>query len=80
MATLHELDVDADGGTVTRHPDSDVPDCGFEAYVERDWTGESVARPSRWDFVRREMDGGGIDWLGTRLDTPPPLAAQGGES
>lgn len=79
MAELHELDIDTQGGVVTRHPDDDVPDCGFEAYVERDWTGETVPRPSNWNFVRRPLEDGGVDWLGTRLDTPPPLTAQGGE-
>lgn len=67
----HRLDVAANGALTTAHPPFDVEACGFEDYVQRDWTGDSVPRPSSWDFVRRTDDEtGAVDWFGSRLDTP----------
>lgn len=69
MDTLgHTLDLDA--STVsTEHPVDDVEGCGFDEYVDRDWSGENAPRPSRWEFIRRADDETGkVEWLGTRLD------------
>lgn len=67
----HTLVIDSGGATDVAHPESDADECGFEAYVERDWGPESNSRwrPSRWEFILRTDDEtGATDWLGTRTD------------
>lgn len=64
----HVLDVDSEGDVEMTHPENDVEECGFHDYVERDWRGDGVPRPSRWGFIRRTDDAGTVNWLGSRLD------------
>jgi len=65
----HLLDIDADGVTTATHPEDDVQDCGFDAYVAADWEGPTVPRTSRWEFLRSETTAG-VVWSGTRVDQP----------
>jgi hypothetical protein len=66
---MHRLDIADDGTTTVTHPDVDIEDCGFSAYVAADWEGPGVPRPSSWAFTRTENTGG-VVWSGTRLDPP----------
>lgn len=67
----HLLAIAENGDRTITHPETgDIPECGFDAYVERDWMGEGLPRPSRWEFIRRTNDETNhVDWLGRRLDS-----------
>lgn len=67
----HVEPVAEDGKTTTTHPEQDVQGCEFDAYVERDWQGPTVPRPSHWTFIRRVHEDGFVDWLGQRQDPTP---------
>lgn len=67
--TGHTLSVAANGSVTSGHPENDVPDCGFDAYVASDWaTPPGVYRPSEWEFIRRtDGDTGDTYWLSTKV-------------
>jgi hypothetical protein len=73
LIETHLLNIAEDGATSTTHPTTDTDDCGFDAYVEADWTGPTVPRPSHWAFTRTR-DTEPVVWSGTRL-TPPGATA-----
>lgn len=73
LTDTHLLAIAEDGTTSTTHPDTDTQDCGFDMYVEADWTGPTVPRPSNWAF-QRSLNEETVVWSGTRL-TPPGATA-----
>ena len=63
---LYRLSIAANGSTTITLPDSDPGDTGgFAAYVNADWTGPNVPRPSTWEFRRTINDTGDVVWSGT---------------
>ena len=67
----HTLEIDADGVTTPGHPENDIVDCGFEAYVADSWGNPGAwHRPSSWEFTRLTNDETGqVYWNSSRLDS-----------
>lgn len=64
----HELVIPEEGAPTAVHPESDIENCGFDAYVASDWSDPaSIFRPSVVAFTRHtNTETGQIYWNGSQ--------------
>lgn len=67
MYDPHTVTFTMDGPQDIVHPETDVDPCGFEAYLESDWSEAMQYYPGPWQFTWVQPEEGPGYWNGTQL-------------